>query len=245
MEKNGFFYIIYIYKYKKNEITMEKIKKGKRGKDLKPRKVGSGLTKRNNYVCIKGMYKVYGLRDPETMDIMYIGLTKQYLYKRLAYHIYSASKLLYNKSEKDLWIRELLSRGLRPSIVEMERLETKDKREAFEKENEYIKQYGILNKFETHFVDKKTKDWCYVETILSLFQSGYTITDISNKMNREKSMINYWLVKNKINKKVTTELYLDKVKNLKKLGRNYISIARELDLSLGQVYYISKKIKGK
>lgn len=59
---------------------------------------------------------VYGLRDPLTKEIRYVGATTKELKTRLKEHLYEAK---FNKGinpEKDQWINSLLEKGLRPEL---------------------------------------------------------------------------------------------------------------------------------
>lgn len=80
---------------------------------------------------------IYGLKNPLTDEIRYIGKTIQELSIRLSHHISSAKKGLkyyvYN------WIRKLLREGVTP---ELELLEMGLHRDCLVKEKEYIKKYG-------------------------------------------------------------------------------------------------------
>lgn len=59
-------------------------------------------------------YKLYCLIDPRDNAIRYIGITSQkYLCKRLIGHIHKAKE---KNTDKDKWIRLLISEGIRPRI---------------------------------------------------------------------------------------------------------------------------------
>jgi hypothetical protein len=62
---------------------------------------------------------IYGLVDPRTNEIGYIGKTVMNLPKRLSYHVYEA-----NTSQKNYhrlrWVRKILSLGMMPEIILLE-----------------------------------------------------------------------------------------------------------------------------
>lgn len=70
------------------------------------------------------MYKIYKLIDPITNEILYIGITKTSLNKRLVGHLHEAFHRTRLFPEKQEWIQNLLDRGLIPKIILIE--ETKD-----------------------------------------------------------------------------------------------------------------------
>ena len=61
------------------------------------------------------LIKIYGLYEPHTCKIRYIGRTRSSLIKRFREHI-SKSKRNYSNSHKENWIRNLLKNGIRPGI---------------------------------------------------------------------------------------------------------------------------------
>lgn len=119
-------------------------------KDGTPRKVGSGMFNPKPENPLKGTYKIYVLMDPDTLDYFYVGLTKQWLCKRLEYHIYSA-KTARTTTLKDEYILNILKEDKKPRIEMLELLKTEDLKEAKMIENEYIKMYGITNKCMNRF----------------------------------------------------------------------------------------------
>ena len=169
-------------------------RQGERGKDKKKRKPGTGL-RPPKYIPLKGMYKIYGLQDPMTMDIMFIEMTKLYACKAFASIIYWARNQEH-QSPKDKWIRSILDEGKRPIQVMLKYLDTKDKREANEEKNKWIRKYGILNQYEAKFRDwKYRRDWTDRYIIIDYSLSGYTITQISERLNISKDVVKYWRYK--------------------------------------------------
>jgi hypothetical protein len=79
--------------------------------------------------------KIYGLVDPRTNEIRYVGKTKQTLKKRLYKHIQD----LRNNRVKKEWVLDLLGNKLKPLIIE---LETCDETIWIEREKHWI---GIFN----------------------------------------------------------------------------------------------------
>lgn len=68
---------------------------------------------------------IYGLLDPETKELKYVGKTSGKLTDRLSSHLWCAKKsgrknLIYS------WMRSLLNRNLKPEIFEIDSAETKD-----------------------------------------------------------------------------------------------------------------------
>jgi hypothetical protein len=64
---------------------------------------------------------VYGLFDPTTGEIRYVGQTGYKLHHRLSRHLYEAKKLNVC-DRKCAWINSLVGMGLRPEIYELERI---------------------------------------------------------------------------------------------------------------------------
>lgn len=75
---------------------------------------------------------IYALRDPETLEIRYVGQTIRSLEKRLFGHIYS-SKNSNNKTHKQNWLYKLVANNSIPLIEELETcvVEDLDVREVF------------------------------------------------------------------------------------------------------------------
>jgi hypothetical protein len=67
---------------------------------------------------------VYGLLDPRTGSLRYVGKTHRTAHRRLRRHL--AECYLRGDSHKERWLRALLRLGLEPSIIEIERCETAD-----------------------------------------------------------------------------------------------------------------------
>lgn len=79
-------------------------------------------------------FKIYGLKEPHTEMIRYIGLTGHDLQKRLSEH------LIDNKiSHRRNWIVHLKNNGISPDIVLIEDGLTKE--QSKQKEIDYIKLF--------------------------------------------------------------------------------------------------------
>jgi len=129
---------------------------------------------------------IYALRDPRTSDIHYIGVTNN-LALRLSQHLGDKSG-----TPKSRWIQELLTSGVKPEIVELERVPTNQAGKAERKWLEVGKEEGwhLTNSreggagchydkntpspnFFFRFPDQETKE--HVEEWAA--RSGYTLTD--------------------------------------------------------------------
>lgn len=85
------------------------------------------------------MVSVYGLIDPRNRELRYIGVTTQPLERRLSGHIGSISDK--NQSSRVKWLRELVERGLRPEIFE---IEVVDDFQEVEAERFYIQYFSYI-----------------------------------------------------------------------------------------------------
>jgi hypothetical protein len=98
------------------------------------------------------MYKIYSLKDPFTQEILYVGITKSELLRRLVGHlheIYYRDRLVKDKQQ---WIESLLSQGVVPSIELLELTDDKSREKYWielytpkyniqHNNNEYYKDY--------------------------------------------------------------------------------------------------------
>lgn len=62
-------------------------------------------------------FKIYGLRNPKTNNIFYVGVTSSSLSKRLTQHVYDARHYRGKNKDKDEIIRTLDADGIRPEII--------------------------------------------------------------------------------------------------------------------------------
>ena len=82
---------------------------------------------------------IYGLVDPRTNEIRYIGKADNFK-KRLSEHLRPAN--LKMGGHKNHWIKQLLSINLEPEIIILEIVDSKN---CYEKEKEWIRFYGREN----------------------------------------------------------------------------------------------------
>jgi hypothetical protein len=103
---------------------------------------------------------IYGLEDPYTRQIKYIGQTKNVV-ERVAKHIREARKLVplwkmgkkllvkSGRTMKSIWLSELLSLGVNPTVKILEVCDAKD---AAAKERKwiqfYMKNYNSLTNYQ-------------------------------------------------------------------------------------------------
>ncbi len=64
--------------------------------------------------------EIYGLFDPETEELRYVGKTEEALSKRLAGHLAPSS--MAEKSHKNNWIKQLARYGLKPRMRTIQKL---------------------------------------------------------------------------------------------------------------------------
>ncbi len=64
--------------------------------------------------------KIYGLVDPETDEIRYVGKTVKTLSSRLSNHVYNAKVTKHNRHLSN-WFLKFLNKGLKPLIIELEK----------------------------------------------------------------------------------------------------------------------------
>ncbi len=69
-------------------------------------------------MILRMVFNIYGLFDPETNELRYIGQTIQKLNNRLSRHIWDAKR--DTKQHRTAWIKGLLNKGLKPEIQLLE-----------------------------------------------------------------------------------------------------------------------------
>lgn len=69
------------------------------------------------------MTLIYGLTDPQTKEIRYIGKTATSLSERVSKHYYECRR---EKHHRARWIRSLLNRGLQPESIILEEVPEED-----------------------------------------------------------------------------------------------------------------------
>lgn len=102
------------------------------------------------------MYQVYTLADPRDTGIRYVGLSKN-AYKRYAMHLLIPSK---KRTEKDVWVKELLDMDTAPTLKIIETVETKQ--QAEDREQYWIHYYlqiktNLLNVAKTGYMPKQIR----------------------------------------------------------------------------------------
>lgn len=86
------------------------------------------------------IFIIYGLIDPTSKEVRYIGKTTTSLKTRLNNHLYKV-RSKRDKSKKAIWIQELFSKNQVPEIVELYKSSEEDWKE---KERKFISQYPNL-----------------------------------------------------------------------------------------------------
>lgn len=84
----------------------------------------------------QGQFRVYGLQDPETSEIRYVGQTTNRLGQRLAEH---CGPDLRKKTLKTAWVRALLERGKEPEILLLEEVQG-TRQDAYQAETAWIRR---------------------------------------------------------------------------------------------------------
>jgi DNA-directed RNA polymerase specialized sigma24 family protein len=84
-----------------------------------------------NLASMAENYVIYGLFDPTTGELRYVGKTHGSLPTRLNHHVYRAINQRTNEHKAN-WIRALVRRGLRPEIAELEALHSEEELSAAE-----------------------------------------------------------------------------------------------------------------
>jgi predicted GIY-YIG superfamily endonuclease len=85
------------------------------------------------------MFQFYGLIDPLTKELRYIGVSANYL-ERYAEHLFPSN--LIGNSHKENWIKSLLANDSKPEIVVLE--EAPSREDALEREVELIEYYRFI-----------------------------------------------------------------------------------------------------
>lgn len=99
-----------------------------------------GVSRTQVYNALRGHLRIsyiYGLCDPETGQVRYVGKTDN-TQGRFARHIADVKLLGKRSSAKEQWIASLLDRDMKPDLVILETIE--DSRLVNRKEQEWIKK---------------------------------------------------------------------------------------------------------
>lgn len=144
-------------------------------------------------------YRVYGLIDPITSDIRYIGITTQKLNTRLLAHLVVARKFK-EKNHRTCWLRFLLKQNLKPIIKLIETTTTLDELKLQEKYwiSYYKKIYDLTNTTEggdgiTGYKPsdkqrlKHAKSVCQYDKEGNLINTFPSIADAARFFGKEKS----------------------------------------------------------
>ena len=87
---------------------------------------------------------IYGLQDPISLEIRYIG--KSYRGINRAYQHACPSSLKEGNTPKNNWIKKLKNNNLKPKVIIIEIFNSITNDELYKKEQDYIKQYpNLLN----------------------------------------------------------------------------------------------------
>lgn len=163
----------------------------------KTRKPGTGIFERKGQKK-KGSYKIYYLSDDSNI-VRYVGITTQWLCKRLAYHNYQTRKEEFGNKFDD-WYMFCQDNNMKVKIVELEMLPIETtKKQALERENYYINLYSKttlnseLNVFGTKQVDKGI--WIQPdvqELIREVSYHNISNKEMSELLNIKHYIICYW-----------------------------------------------------
>lgn len=147
---------------------------------------------------------IYGLVDPRTHYVFYVGRTTMRLSQRLNAHIDKARRQK-SQSPKSQRIRDLLRRGLRPEIVEIDSVPVDDAAQA---EGEWIARYraiGVpLTNVQSHNVgglSRSIVDWT-PETLAKLGQ--ISDSDLAAELGVDRKTVEYHRQKHGIPRKPQT-----------------------------------------
>jgi hypothetical protein len=167
------------------------------------------------------MNYIYALGDPRNNEIYYIGKTSRAPNYRFKEHIEQAIK--HNKSIKDKWILELLSKDIEPTLSILEI--TDDKNNIYKIEKTYIEKYinnkspilnithnnpdNIKHSINNHLEEIKLNE------IKQLFDRGIPLDTIRDLYDEEYNFGE--LIRNE-KKKYNTN-YIKNINTLKELGK--------------------------
>lgn len=99
------------------------------------------------YIKIVKMISIYGLANPKTCEIRYIGITKNSLSRRFTKHLEDC-KYARNPTHKTRWMCSLLEQDIIPVIKLIGKVETKE--EAKKIENSLIAEHKTKRKLTNH-----------------------------------------------------------------------------------------------
>lgn len=153
-------------------------------------------------------YKIYSLKDPETFEIRYIGVTQRALVTRLYHHVYESKNS--TGTYKKHWINSLLKKNLLP-IIDI--VETCTEQNWQEREKYWIKYYsnltntkeggcGLFIKREQSSIERSAnahkKQICQLDYQGNIIKYWDSATDAAKTLNIKRSGI-YKALSRKIN----------------------------------------------
>lgn len=166
--------------------------------------------------------KIYGLTDPRTGEVRYVGQTKNELRKRLRAHIGEAVAHKPVCVHKNNWIRSLLSLGLEPQIVLLEEVQEEQVNEA---EVKWIASFHNLTNIATGgngpVGTKRTPE--FIEAMKARQRGGVQAPE-SNELRRQWSLANKdRIIKNQVKTYEITfpEGHTEIITNLSKFAREH------------------------
>ena len=169
--------------------------------------------------------KIYGLINPETNLVMYVGKTTMSLKRRLCLHISKSKK---DKTKKDKWILSII-----PQII---LLEETDICFANKKEKEWIEKFGMNNLVNGNIggggnngIGIKRNESYKNNFIAYMSSSKYSKNTIKNYTSYVNNFIDYFKNEIKSPKEINSleiEKYVKIIKN--KNSRNAIIVALKL-----------------
>ena len=163
-------------------------------------------------------YQIYGLKDPRTDEIRYIGCSTN-VDGRYRQHIYSSKNGI---NQKDIWIKSLLSINKYPEIEILDSIETNDRKKALNLETLYIEKYKLnepfnINQTEYIFTGilEGINDGSVTQVKLKTYQNIWEVfkwTTTSNKVNYE-NILNDFMREYNIKYRKELEIYINENKN--------------------------------
>jgi len=84
-------------------------------------------------------YTFYYMHDPENESMGYVGMTTEPIQKRTRRHIQEAMSREHSpESDKNVWLREIIDRGLKPQVKELEITGYRDPAHAGQREAYWV-----------------------------------------------------------------------------------------------------------
>jgi|JI10StandDraft_1071094.scaffolds.fasta_scaffold397203_2 hypothetical protein len=188
--------------------------------------------------------KIYGLINPETSNILYVGKTSLSLKRRLQLHITKAAQ---NKTRKDKWILELIKISRTPEII---LLEEPDRLFANKKEKEWILKFGLSNLVNGNSGgggnngSGAKRNEAYKQSLYAfLMSSKYSKNTISNSICYVNNFINYFKNEVKSPKEINGEQikkYIETINNINTRNANIVALKLFYKNVMNQPYKLKK-----